>query len=237
MGEDLARFQHPRFARFYIDVSTTAERRGAAEHRGRLLAGLSGRVAEIGAGNGLNFAHYPREVTEVVAIEPDAVLRAAAERAAADAPVPITVMAGHADAPPLGEASVDAVVLSLVLCSVPHPMHALAEVRRVLRAGGQVRFYEHVRSRFRIVGLLQDVVTPVWRRQAAGCHPNRDTLSTLRSAGFVVEKAEDFGFAPTAWSPPLRHILGTATKQGPVTGDQGDSDQAAPYDPRGRKDP
>ena len=212
MGDDLARFQHPRFARFYIDVSATAERRGTAEHRRRLLAGLSGCVAEIGAGNGLNFAHYPSEVTEVVAVEPEAVLRAAAERAAADAAVPVTVVAGHADALPLETASVDAVVLSLVLCSVPDPGRALAEVWRVLRPGGQVRFYEHVRSRLKIVGLLQDAITPVWKRQAAGCHPNRDTLSALRSAGFLTETVEDFGFAPTAWSPPLRHILGIATK-------------------------
>jgi ubiquinone/menaquinone biosynthesis C-methylase UbiE len=212
VGDDLARFQHPRFARFYMDVSATAEQRGTAEHRRRLLAGLAGRVAEIGAGNGLNFGHYPPEVTEVVAVEPEAILRAAAERAAAGSPVPVTVVAGHADALPLEAASVDAVVLSLVLCSVPHPAHALAEVRRVLRPGGQVRFYEHVRSKSRIVGLLQDVITPIWKRQAAGCHPNRDTLAALRSAGFVVETAEDFGFAPTAWSPPLRHVLGSATK-------------------------
>ncbi|NUP50830.1 MAG: class I SAM-dependent methyltransferase [Catenulispora sp.] len=195
-----------------MDVSIAAERRGTAEHRRRLLAGLSGRVVEVGAGNGLNFAYYPPGVAEVVAVEPEAVLRAAAERAAADAPVPVVVVAGHADALPLDGASVDAVVLSLVLCSVPHPMHALDEVWRVLRPGGQVRFYEHVRSRSRVVGLLQDVITPVWKRQAAGCHPNRDTLSVLRSAGFRVETVEDFGFAPTAWSPPLRHILGTAVK-------------------------
>lgn len=237
MGEDLADFQHPRFARFYIGISATAERRGTGEHRGRLLAGLTGRVAEVGAGNGLNFAHYPPGVTEVVAIEPEAVLRAAAERAAADAPVTVTVVAGHADALPLEDASVDAVVLSLVLCSVPHPAQALAEVWRVLRPGGQVRFYEHVRSRSRLVGLLQDAITPVWRRQAAGCHPNRDTLSALRSAGFLIEAVEDFGFAPTAWSPPLRHLLGTATKPGPAVGKPDAADSTSTYDPPDRQDP
>jgi SAM-dependent methyltransferase len=212
VGDDLDRFQHPRFARFYMDVSATAERRGTAEHRRRLLAGLSGRVVEVGAGNGLNFAYYPPQVAEVVAVEPEAVLRAAAERAAATAPVPITVVAGHADALPLADGWADAVVLSLVLCSVPSPSRTLAEVRRVLRPGGRIQFYEHVRSASRIVGLAQDVITPIWKRQAAGCHPNRDTLAAIRASGFTVDEIEAFGFAPTAWSPPLRHILGTATK-------------------------
>lgn len=212
MAEDLEGLQHPRFARFYIAVSATAQRRGTAGHRRRLLAGLVGRVVEVGAGNGLNFAHYPPEVDEVIAVEPEAVLRAAAETAAAAAPVPITVVAGHADDLPLEDGTADAVVLSLVLCSVPDQARTLAEVWRVLRPGGQVRFYEHVRSASKIVGLMQDVIAPVWRRQAAGCHPNRDTLPAIADAGFAIAVVEDFGFAPVAWSPPLRHILGTATK-------------------------
>lgn len=212
MGEELENLQHPRFARFYITVSAKAERRGTAGHRRRLLAGLAGRVVEVGAGNGLNFTHYPPGVDEVVAVEPDSVLRAAAEAAAAVAPVPVTVVAGQADNLPAGDGTADAVVLSLVLCSVPDQARALAEVWRVLRPGGQVRFYEHVRSASKIVGLMQDAITPVWRREAGGCRPNRDTLPAIADAGFAVAGVEDFGFAPVAWSPPLRHILGTATK-------------------------
>ena len=78
---DLSRFQHPRYARMYERISADSERRGTAAYRDRTLAGLSGRVLEVGAGNGLNFGHYPATVTEVVAIEPEDRLRAVAERA------------------------------------------------------------------------------------------------------------------------------------------------------------
>lgn len=94
---DLREFQHPRFARMYERISAESERRGTAGHRDRALAGLAGRVIEIGAGNGMNFAHYPKTVTEVVAIEPERQLRTLAERAAADAPIDVTVAAAHAD--------------------------------------------------------------------------------------------------------------------------------------------
>src|SRR3954452_17525769 len=89
---------HPIFARMYIRGSPGAERRGAAEHRRETLAGLTGRVLELGCGNGLNFEHYTREVTEVVAVEPEPTLRAAASAAARDAPVAIRVVDGVADA-------------------------------------------------------------------------------------------------------------------------------------------
>jgi SAM-dependent methyltransferase len=134
----------PRFARMYFRASQKAERRGATEHRRRLLAGLSGAVLEIGAGHGLNFAHYPTSVTELIAIEPEPTLRAAATEAAASAPVPIRVRAGVAGELPLEDESVNAAVASLVLCSVPDQDRALAELRRVLRPDGQLRFYEHV---------------------------------------------------------------------------------------------
>src|SRR3954470_1733956 len=88
---------HPLFARFWIKVSPKAEDKGAAEHRDDMLAGLAGRVLELGAGNGLNFAHYPATVTEVVAVEPEPTLRAAAEEAATKAPVPIRVVEAVAD--------------------------------------------------------------------------------------------------------------------------------------------
>jgi SAM-dependent methyltransferase len=110
---------HPRFARMYLKTSSKAEQRGATDHLRRLLEGLAGTVVEVGAGHGLNFAHYPTTVTEVVAIEPEPTLRAAATEVAASAPVPIRVLAGVADELPLENESVDAAVTSLVLCSVP----------------------------------------------------------------------------------------------------------------------
>ena len=105
---DLSAFQHPRFARLYEKISAESERRGTAEHRDRALAGLSGRVIEVGAGNGMNFPHYPTTVTEVVAVEPDDTLRVFAESAAATATAPVKVVAGHGDALPFDDAAFDA---------------------------------------------------------------------------------------------------------------------------------
>src|SRR5436309_13884328 len=100
---DLSAFQHPRFARLYEKISAESERRGTAAHRDRALAGLAGRVIEVGAGNGMNFGHYPAEVTEVTAVEPEDRLRALAGRAAAAAPVPVRVVPGHAGALPFAD--------------------------------------------------------------------------------------------------------------------------------------
>src|SRR5438552_2764881 len=139
-----ADIERPRFARMYLKASAGAERRGATEHRRRLLDGLTGIVFELGAGHGLNFPHYPATVTEVIAVEPEPTLRTAATEAAANAPVPVTVLAGVADELPLDDESVDAAVSSLVLCSVRDQDRALAELNRVIRSGGELRFYEHV---------------------------------------------------------------------------------------------
>lgn len=106
--------------------------------------GCTGTIVEVGAGHGLNFPHYPPTVDEVVAIGPEATLRAAAEKAAASASVPIRAVAGVAEELRADDASPDAVVASLVLCSVPDQARAFAEAQRVLRPGGELRFYEHV---------------------------------------------------------------------------------------------
>lgn len=211
--EDL---QHPRFARYYVRLAATMDRRGAAAHRARLVGGLSGRVVEVGAGHGGNFAHYPPAVTEVIAVEPDDYLRGLATVAAVSAPVPVRVVAGHADDLPAADGSMDAAVTSLVLCTVPDPASALAEIHRVLAPGGRLRFYEHVRSRHRLLAALQDAVVPVWSRAAGGCHPNRDTAAAVAAAGFVIDHVERFGFRAAAPAPPLAHILGAARRPPPV---------------------
>jgi len=137
---------HPVFARLYERMAPSLERAGGATHRDEPLAGISGRVIEVGAGNGSCFAHYPDTVVELVAVEPEPSLRRAAQSAARSVDMPIGVVDGHASALPGEDASFDAAVASLVLCSVPDPEAALREVRRVLRPGGELRFYEHVRS-------------------------------------------------------------------------------------------
>jgi SAM-dependent methyltransferase len=208
---DIAR---PRFARMYLRSAASAEERGAADHRRRLLEGLRGTVVEIGAGHGLNFPLYPPEVTEVVAIEPEPTLRSHAEIAAERANVPIRVLAGVADELPLEDQSADAVVASLVLCSVPAQQQALAEIRRVLRPGGELRFYEHVVPHCQPMRLLLQVIdrSGLWPAIAGGCHPARDTTEAIMQTGFDIEEIERFGFSAQRFQPLIPHILGVARR-------------------------
>jgi ubiquinone/menaquinone biosynthesis C-methylase UbiE len=205
--------RHPLFARAYLWLSVLEEKGGRAEHRERTLAGLSGRVIELGAGNGLNFAHYPAAVSEVVAVEPEPVLREAARGAASEAPVHVSVVDGVADALPVEDSSMDAAVASLVLCSVPDQGRALGEVRRVLRPGGELRFYEHVLSRARGVARFQRFSDATyWPHIAGGCHMARDTARAIEAAGFTIESQKRWAYRPSAWLPPEPMILGVARK-------------------------
>lgn len=204
---------HPVFARFYAWLSRAAEPE-LGRHRERLLAGLSGRVVELGAGNGLNFAHYPAAVTEVVAVEPEAHLRRMALEAAAHAPVPVTVVDGVADALPLPDASVDAAVTSLVLCSVPDQAGALGELARVLRPGGQLRFLEHVRADSAGLARTQRALdATLWPHLAGGCHVHRDTAAAIRAAGFRIDVMAALRVPDVRVAVPTTpHIIGTATR-------------------------
>ncbi|HEX6391237.1 MAG TPA: methyltransferase domain-containing protein [Solirubrobacteraceae bacterium] len=190
---------HPLFARYLAWSAATSERKGAAEHRERVLQGLSGRVIEVGAGSGIFFAHYPPSVTEVLAVEPEPNLRALAEAAARDAPVPSRVVDGVADALPAGDATMDAGIAGGVLCSVPDPDAALAELARVIRPGGELRFYEHVVSGRPRAAALQRALdaSGLWARAMAGCHVARDTPAAIARAGFEIEALERFSFHPT----------------------------------------
>ncbi|WP_240720994.1 class I SAM-dependent methyltransferase [Pseudarthrobacter sp. NamE2] len=210
----MERAKHPRFARAYARAVDKMDRRGATEHRRRLLADLHGSVVEIGAGAGSSFPLYPPAVTHVLALEPDDYLRDLAQQETSRASVPVTVAAGVAERIPADTASLDAVVASLVLCSVENQAAVLAEVRRVLKPGGTLAFYEHVRSEQPLLAAVEDVLTPLWQRAAGGCHPNRDTLRSIREAGFTIQDNRRFGFAPSALTPPMAHILGRATSPG-----------------------
>ncbi|HEY6397724.1 MAG TPA: class I SAM-dependent methyltransferase [Solirubrobacteraceae bacterium] len=188
--------------------------RGEDEYRQRLLAGLRGRVIEVGAGSGLNFRFYPATVERVLAVEPEPLLQAAAISSASEAPVPVTVVGGVAGRLPAQDESFDAAVASLVLCSVPDQQRALAELRRVIGPGGELRFYEHVSARRRLPALLQRLADATfWPRLAGGCHLSRDTGPAISAAGFSVESCERFLFTPGAPIPPIPHILGVARRR------------------------
>ncbi len=205
---------HPRFARMYARMAADFEAKGAAEHRTETLAGLTGRVVEVGAGTGINFRHYPTTVTEIVAVEPEPYLRDLASKAATSASVPVTVVDGHAEHLPLDDASCDAGVAALVLCSVPNQAAALAELRRVIRPGGELRFYEHVRSDRPGFARAQQVLDAVWPVLGGGCHASRTTLDAIQTAGFDVETVRRFSFRPSLIVAPVApHIIGTARRQ------------------------
>lgn len=205
--------RNPWFARFYTRMVAREDERGR-EHRRRLLDGAAGEVLELGAGTGANFAFYPSEVTRVVAIEPEPYLRAQATRAAKEAPVAVELVDALAEPLPFPDASFDAAVASLVLCSVPDQPRALAELHRVLRPGGELRFYEHVHARRQPTrGVLVALDrTTIWPRVAGGCHPTRETGRAIEQAGFAIERCDRFGFAPSRLQPPIPHILGLARR-------------------------
>lgn len=207
------RVSHPIFARGFDRTAHKIDDRGQREHRRQLLAGLAGRVIEVGAGNGLNFPHYPESVSEVVAVEPEPFLRERAREAAATAPVKVVVVDGTAEALPAADGSFDAGVVSLVLCSVFDQAQALAELRRVIRPGGELRFYEHVRAQHPLAARGQRAFDLVWPLIGGGCHASRDTLAAIKNGGFEIESCEWFLFKPFPFAlPTAPHIRGVARR-------------------------
>lgn len=206
--------RHPIFARLYPRVSGTGERRGAAEHRRSLLASIEGRVIEVGAGHGLNFAYYPRSVTQVVAVEPEPHLRELAQRAACEAVVQVEVKNGTAEGLPADDGEFDVAVASLVLCSVPDQDVALREIGRVLRPGGVLRFYEHVIAHEPGLARAQRIAdATIYPLLAGGCHCARDTGGAIERAGFEIERLERIEFKLSPLLPAIPHVLGVARRQ------------------------
>jgi ubiquinone/menaquinone biosynthesis C-methylase UbiE len=203
---------HPLFARGFNRFVRSMERE-VGPRREELLTGLTGRVLEIGAGNGIGFSRYPSSVGEVVAIEPEPYLRARAEEAAATAPVLVSVHAGVAEALELPDGSFDAAVACLVLCSVRDQPGALRELRRVLRDGGELRFLEHVRAPTAAKARLQSVAdgSRIWPLIGGGCHCARDTPAAIEAAGFRLTQLERFDLGPS-WIHTNPHVLGRAVR-------------------------
>ncbi len=231
---------HPFFASWYPKAAAANDRSGFARYRARLLEGLHGEVAEIGPGSGLNFPHYPAEVTRVVAVEPEPRMRELAEQAARElreqreqqslrssggphgpdgsvrpAGPRITLVGGVAEDLPLPDGGFDAVVVSLALCSVHDQPAALAEIRRVVRPGGQFRFLEHVRATRPVAALAQRALdATVWPLIGAGCRCARRTEQSVAAAGFELAELERFRFPASGLvpRPTAPHVLGRAIR-------------------------
>jgi ubiquinone/menaquinone biosynthesis C-methylase UbiE len=204
---------HPLFARFYARLSSGMEGAGVDKRRDALLAGLTGSVIEVGAGNGLNFRHYPDTVADVLAVEPEPHLRELALVSAREARVPITVADGTAEGLPAGDGSFDAVVASLMLCSVADQAVALAEMHRVLRPGGELRFMEHVSSDSPAQRRVQRLVDiGLWPVCFGGCHAGRDTVAAIATAGFAVKDVERYLLPDSRMWPTTPHALGIAVR-------------------------
>jgi ubiquinone/menaquinone biosynthesis C-methylase UbiE len=200
---------HPVFAWFYDKMGARADARGTAERRRQLLAHAAGRVVEVGAGTGLNLAHYPPgAVSEVLAVEPDPNMFRRLALAKSGAPVPVRLERASAEALPVEDGWADTVVMSLVLCSVASQQDALAEAHRALNPGGHLLFFEHVRSESRRLARLQDLGEVPWGWFGAGCHPNRDTIAAIRTSGFEIVEMERFPEPAGLLAKP--HVLGVA---------------------------
>jgi ubiquinone/menaquinone biosynthesis C-methylase UbiE len=204
---------HRFFAAIYDQMLAGTEKGGLREMRAELLSDAKGRTLELGAGTGLNVAHYTEGVSELVLTEPDRFMAARLrKRIAAQPPAPaaVEVIETGAEELPFDEASFDTVVATLVFCTVEDPHRAVGEARRVLRHDGRLLYLEHVRSPDNErLARWQDRLERPWGWLGAGCHPNRSTGETLSAAGLEMERL-DWGRMPKAppWVRPL--ISGSA---------------------------
>lgn len=166
-----------------------------APYRRRVVSAAEGRVLEIGIGSGLNLPFYGTGVEEVIGLDPSGSLLGMAERRAEGGAKPLSLVQGSAEAIPLEDASVDTVLTTWTLCSIPQAEAALAEMRRVLRPAGRLLFVEHGRAPDRHVALWQERLTPVWRPLSGGCHLDRPIDTLIRSAGFRLTRLQA-GYMP-----------------------------------------
>jgi len=164
-------------------------------YRERIISEAEGRVLEIGIGSGLNLPFYRPQAREILGLEPSPRFVAMAQRTARESPRPVNFIEGSAEAIPLDAGTIDTVVTTWTLCSIPQAIQALGEMRRVLKPGGQLLFIEHGLAPEANVRKWQHRLTPVWKRIGGGCHLNRPIRTLIESAGFGIARIET-GYAP-----------------------------------------
>jgi ubiquinone/menaquinone biosynthesis C-methylase UbiE len=161
-----------------------------APYRNRVVSNARGRVLEVGIGSGLNLPFYGNTVAEIIGLEPSPKLVEMANKAARQTPIPLRLIEGTAEAIPIEDDSVDAVVTTWTMCNILEVQKAVQEMRRVLKPGGRLLFVEHGRASEPRVRWWQDHLTPAWRRLSGGCHLNRAIDELIERAGFRVERLE-----------------------------------------------
>ena len=171
-------------------INWSMRQKNLAAYRARFIPAAEGRVLEIGIGSGLNLPFYSRNVARVIGLEPSARLLAMARRVERTGNGPVEFIEGSAEAIPLQDASVDTVVTTWTLCSIPDALRALRDMRRVLRPDGRLLFVEHGRAPDPNVIWWQDRLTPVWKRLGGGCHLNRAIGTLIEGAGFQFDWLE-----------------------------------------------
>src|SRR5215470_3387344 len=198
------------FAFLLLKVNAKYERLMAARKR-TLLGDLRGTVLEIGPGAGVNLRHYDPSV-RWIGIEPNPYMRAYLEKEAERCGLKVDLRTGNAEQLDVANQSVDAIVCTLVLCSVRDAGRVLREIRRVLKPGACFVFIEHVAApRGTLPRRLQDWFRPLFVHFAVGCHPNRETWAIIESAGFSKMKLDHFR-APTLLPILSPHIAGVAVR-------------------------
>ena len=204
------------FAALYDSFNRGSEAAGMRDERRQLLAGTEGVTIEIGAGTGLNLEHYPEAATRLVLAEPDPYMRRRLGRRVEKLGRAAEVIDAPAERLPFPDATFDAAVVTLVLCSVPSQETALAEIARVLKPNGRLLFLEHVRSGDPKVAKLQDRIRPLYNR-LVDCSPNRDTLAAIEASALTVESVKHCE-VPKAPKFERPMIVGTARRQLDLTG-------------------
>jgi ubiquinone/menaquinone biosynthesis C-methylase UbiE len=197
------------FAALYDTVGRGSEAAGLRDERRRLLAGTAGATIEIGAGTGLNLEHYPDAVTRLALVEPDRHMRRRLLRRVDALARVAEVIDAPAERLPFPDATFDAAVVTLVLCSVPDQDAALREIARVLKPSGRLLFIEHVRSDDPKVARRQDRIRPLYN--LVGCNPNRETLHAIEASPLTVESVRH-GEVPKAPRVERPMIVGTARR-------------------------
>jgi ubiquinone/menaquinone biosynthesis C-methylase UbiE len=178
------------FAAIYDRGLKASEDAGLRQMRRETLAQASGRTVDVGAGTGVNADLFPSAVSELVLVEPDPHMIKRLRSKLQGRGEGVSTIEAPAERLPFADDSVDTVVFTLVLCTVPDPRAALAEAARVLRAGGKLLFVEHVRSPEPGLAHWQDRLEKPWRFLADGCHCNRDTVAMIEASPFELQEVE-----------------------------------------------